>query len=615
MLFAFAASLAALGLAVAQFVSEDPRGRNLTVVRSPADAGVTVSFKQPEAVCKTALDSQKQYTGWANIPGRSPTNLFFWFVEAREPTQSLTIWLNGGPGSSSMLGFFTGNGPCELVERSQGEYDTVARQWGWDRASNMLFIDQPNQVGFSYDTPTNGSIILLNDTVVPFPMPADPSFPDWALLNGTFSTANPDGTANSTKGAAMAVWHTLQGFLTTFPQYQPSANSSVALSLFAESYGGIYGPVFAETFETQNQRRLTGELPRATTLELRLTSLGIVNGLVDMMTQMPTLPAFAVNNTYGIKTVSDREANLYSRKFFARGGCRDLLVRCQAAASGPPARDASPQVDDTQVCINATKSCFEDVENPSYGSDRSPYDLSGRKANPQPPYYFADYLNQARVQKAVGSPVNFTMTNTIVGLNFAMTGDVARGGNIARLAALVRRGVRVGLMYGDRDHICNWFGGEAVSLAIAQQAGGDYGTRFPAAGYARIYVNASNTVGGVVRQYGNLSFSRIYQAGHTVPWYQPETAFVVFARILLGRSISMGNVVDLGTYNSTGGASATHTDRAPDAPEPTCFVRAFEATCDGNASRLASQGGAGAGVVVVVSLLLAAAAAAAAASS
>lgn len=125
---------------LAQFVAQD--ASRLTVVRSPANSNVTVSYRQPDGACRTAFSSQKQYTGWVNVPGEYPTNLFFWFVEARQRTDSLTIWLNGGPGSSSMYGFFGGNGPCEIVEKGLDQYDTVAREWGWDRSSNMLFIDQ-----------------------------------------------------------------------------------------------------------------------------------------------------------------------------------------------------------------------------------------------------------------------------------------------------------------------------------------------------------------------------------------------------------------------------------------------------------------------------------------
>jgi hypothetical protein len=115
---------------------------NLTVIKSPLDPNITVTYKSPNGACTTAFNTQQQYTGWVNVPGTYPANIFFWFVGAREPTTALTIWLQGGPGSSSMFGFFTENGPCEVVEDSQNQWTTIARTWGWDRASNMLFIDQ-----------------------------------------------------------------------------------------------------------------------------------------------------------------------------------------------------------------------------------------------------------------------------------------------------------------------------------------------------------------------------------------------------------------------------------------------------------------------------------------
>jgi carboxypeptidase C (cathepsin A) len=115
---------------------------NLTTIQSPIDESITVSYKVPNGACATAFTSQQQYTGWVNVPGPYPTNLFFWFVAAREPTTALTIWLNGGPGVSSLLGLFTEVGPCEVIEKGAAQYETVAREGGWDRASNMLFIDQ-----------------------------------------------------------------------------------------------------------------------------------------------------------------------------------------------------------------------------------------------------------------------------------------------------------------------------------------------------------------------------------------------------------------------------------------------------------------------------------------
>lgn len=129
-------------VSLAQFVRHDPKTLNMTVIKPPGDDNVTVSYKEAKGVCKPALDSQKQYTGYVNVPGEFPTNLFFWFVEAREPTKALSIWINGGPGSSSFLGFFGGNGPCRIIEKGINDMQTAAEEWGWDRSSNMIFVDQ-----------------------------------------------------------------------------------------------------------------------------------------------------------------------------------------------------------------------------------------------------------------------------------------------------------------------------------------------------------------------------------------------------------------------------------------------------------------------------------------
>lgn len=445
-------------------------------------------------------------------------------------------------------------------------------------------MQQPNQVGFSYDTPTDGTIDFTSNSIDEPPKPNPGQYPEWAMANGTFSSGNNDFTANTTETAAMAVWHLVQGFLTTFPQYQPLRNSSLGINLFAESYGGRYGPIFAETFEEQNTKRVTGELPRGSTVEIHLKALGIVNGCIDKEVQVPYYPIFANNNSFGFKALKDEEAAFYSRKFEAEGGCQDLLKQCFDASEvlDPDDRGHDPAVN--EICSRAAKACNE-IQSSYRNAGRSFYDLAAPDADPFPPMMFLEYLNQDYVQEAIGSPINFTMSSDDVFLEFTETGDMARDGNIPRLAALLTRGVRVGLMYGDRDYICNWLGGQAVSLALAQEVNPEFGEKFASAGYAPIIVN-DTYIGGVVRQYGNLSFSRIYQAGHAVPAYQPETAFQVFARIIMGTSISTGDSIDLTSYNTSGPANATHTDKLPSALKPTCYVRAMPGTCDDEAQKL-----------------------------
>lgn len=74
-------------------------------------------------------------------------------------------------------------------------------------------------------------------------------------------------------------------------------------------------------------------------------------------------------------------------------------------------------------------------------------------------------------------------------------GDAYRPGHLDKLAYLLDHGIKVQFMYGDRDYICNWIGGETVLLAIEYTDA----AKFSAAGYEPIQTNDSY-VGVQVRQ-------------------------------------------------------------------------------------------------------------------
>ena len=114
--------------------------------------------------------------------------------------------------------------------------------------------------------------------------------------------------------------------------------------------------------------------------------------------------------------------------------------------------------------------------------------------------------------------------------------------------------VRVAMYHGDADYICNWFGGQAVSLQI------DYthSAEFRAAGYAPFVVDGTEY--GEVRQYGNYSFMRIYEAGHEVPFYQPLASLAMFSRVLGNLDIATGETPVTGSYETNGTVNATHTE-------------------------------------------------------
>lgn len=74
----------------------------------------------------------------------SPTGneLFFWFFPSKNPAASneITVWLNGGPGCSSMGGLLQENGPFLW---QPGTYSPQRNPFSWTNLTNMIWIDQP----------------------------------------------------------------------------------------------------------------------------------------------------------------------------------------------------------------------------------------------------------------------------------------------------------------------------------------------------------------------------------------------------------------------------------------------------------------------------------------
>lgn len=65
-----------------------------------------------------------------------------------DPTNDpLIIWFNGGPGCSSMLGFAQEHGPFVMED---GATTFHKNEWSWNKKANMLYIESPAGVGYSY---------------------------------------------------------------------------------------------------------------------------------------------------------------------------------------------------------------------------------------------------------------------------------------------------------------------------------------------------------------------------------------------------------------------------------------------------------------------------------
>nr|GLL47332.1 putative serine carboxypeptidase-like 23 isoform X2 [Ipomoea trifida] len=92
----------------------------------------------------------KQYAGYVNVDKMNGRSLFYYFAEsAQSPdTKPLILWLNGGPGCSSLgVGAFVELGPFGVNPDGKTLY---SRRFAWNKVANTLFLESPAGVGFSY---------------------------------------------------------------------------------------------------------------------------------------------------------------------------------------------------------------------------------------------------------------------------------------------------------------------------------------------------------------------------------------------------------------------------------------------------------------------------------
>jgi len=102
----------------------------------------------------TNFDIGESYAGLLPISDdpNETRKLFFWFFPSTqaEKQEEVVIWLNGGPGCSSLSGFLTENGPFTW---EAGTLAPVQNPYSWTNLTNMLWVEQPVGVGYSQGVP------------------------------------------------------------------------------------------------------------------------------------------------------------------------------------------------------------------------------------------------------------------------------------------------------------------------------------------------------------------------------------------------------------------------------------------------------------------------------
>ncbi|KAI1327904.1 Alpha/Beta hydrolase protein [Xylariaceae sp. FL0255] len=390
------------------------------------------------------VDKVKQYSGYLDDEANDK-HLFYWFFESRNDPKNdpVILWLNGGPGCSSMMGLFMELGPSSVNKDGSLKYN----DYSWNSNASVIFLDQPVNVGYSY-------------------------------------SGNP---VYNTIAASKDIYALLTLFFEQFPEY-----STQDFHITGESYAGHYIPVFASEILSHKNRNIN------------LKSIAIGNGLTDPYTQYAEYRPMACGEG-GYSAVLDQSECQSMDNALPR--CQSLLSNCYQSESA-------------WSCVPATIYCNNAMIGPYQRTGQNVYDIREQckdQANLCYPEtaYIASYLRQKKVMQAVGAEVDdYESCNTDINRNFVFQGDW--GKPFHHLVPDIIKQIPVLVYAGDADYICNWLGNLAWSEAL--EWSGKKG--FNKAEFKDLTVGEDDY--GVVKSSGNFTFMRIYQAGHMVPFNQPE---------------------------------------------------------------------------------------------
>ncbi|KAM4613650.1 lysosomal protective protein [Polymixia lowei] len=432
--------------------------------------------------------SFKQYSGYLTVADGK--HLHYWFVESQKDPSSdpVVLWLNGGPGCSSLDGLLTEHGPFLIQDDGMSlEYNP----YSWNMIANMLYLESPPGVGFSY---SDDQRYITNDTEV-----------------------------------SMNNYLALKMFFQLFPEF-----SENKLFLTGESYGGIYIPTLAErVMEDQS---------------LNLQGIAVGNGMSSYEMNDNSLVYFAYyHGLLGSGLWADLQAFCCKDgkcDFFNNHNpnCSNNLTEVQRIvySSGlnmynlyapcPGGVGQRVSIDGRQLVIRDLGNTFlkhqwTHLWNQKLRGVASLY----QRVRLDPPCTNSTpstlYLNNPYVKAALHistKALDWVICSSEVNLNYGRLYMDVKKQYLKLLGALK---YRVLVYNGDVDMACNFMGDEWFVESLHQEV---EVKRRP-----WTYTDEDGQqVGGFVKEFNNIAFLTVKGSGHMVPSDKPIAAYAMFSRFI-----------------------------------------------------------------------------------
>ena len=460
-----------------------------------------------------------QYAGLLPASSSRDKYLFYWFFypdltnyNGREEDVPLLLWLNGGPGCSSMDGLFLEHGPLEFRLDDTNHWTLTSRSSSWHKApAYVVYLDQPVGTGLSF---TTSKTYPKNDEQV----------------NIDF-------------------YYWLQQFLMLHSNVLLSPDKTQLKRPFyfsGESHAGHYIPSMMAYIEKQNQKNKKSSSTSSSSSstnggvlqQIHLTGAAIGNGWVDPYHQYATAAA-----AYGHGVIGRAQQHALDEK----------EKECQAKLS-----KGNYRVD---VCFEL----LDDVVAQSYGKSSqykvSQYDIRqkedkhGERNFPPQHKIVETYLGgftlpegtMATSYSYVLAAIHATPSRTAGQVYQECTDPPYNAlahqdglGVTDDVRYILEAGIKLLFFNGIMDLICNHVGNEITLEKLNWSYQSDY---IMAPRYAWMSVGGENKVAGYMKEFQNLSYLKLLDSGHMAPLDQPEICLDMMTTFMYGLSFQSSQQV------------------------------------------------------------------------
>jgi carboxypeptidase C (cathepsin A) len=433
-----------------------------------------------------------QFSGYFTVNETNGRYIHYLFAESQNDPENdpVVFWTNGGPGCSGLFGYGTEHGP--FLYPRDGKGHLTPNPFSWNRLANMLYIEQPSGVGYSYsNTPTD------------------------------YKTGDSQAAADN--------FVVLQEFFKRFPQL-----ISNGFYVASESYGGHYVPQLTLQIlrrDINKQINFRGFLvgnpyvdPEANTLARYQTfySHGVIaKPMYDEFVQnCATRGSFSMDKCFKIqgsifKTVKKGGINPYGLDFPV---CLDGMTESQK-------RTNSLHSSSSQSKALWKKSQIE-----------PPFLPLADKFKPCEEHDFTIYINRVDVRQALHVPLDMVWNACNEDLDYSVDDFLHSKSHLYReiinMGRTMQHDLKMLVYSGDDDGVC--------PLTGTQQWIYDLGV-LPMDDHLWVPWKVDGQLAGYLTDFdmglqSNATFSlaTVHGAGHEVPSYRPKEALKLFESYLRG---------------------------------------------------------------------------------